>query len=55
MVGLVLLFLGLGVLLWLLAPSGTNERVGSTLEPRVDPADDNIQPGPSWDGLDLLA
>ena len=54
MVGLVLLFLGLGVLLWSLAPGGTNERVGSTLEPRVEPADDDMEPGPSWDGLELL-
>ena len=54
MVGLVLLFLGLGVLLWSLAPGGTNERVGSTLEPRVEPADDDMEPGPSWAGLELL-
>lgn len=54
MVGSMLLFLGLGVLLWLLAPNGTNEGVGSTLEPRVDPADEDIEPGPSWDGLDPL-
>ncbi len=44
MVGLVLLFLGLGVLLWLRALGGTNERVGSTLEPRVDLADDDMEP-----------
>lgn len=54
MFGSMLLFLGLGVLLWLLAPGGTNERVGSTLKPRMDPADDDMGPGPSWDGLDLL-
>ena len=54
MVGLVLLFLGLGVLLWSLAPGGTNERVGSTLESRVFPVDDDVEPGPSWDGLQLL-
>lgn len=54
MVGLMLLFLGLGVLLWLLPPDGTDERVGSAPRPRVFPADDDLEPGPSWDGLDLL-
>lgn len=53
MVGLVLLFLGLGALLWLLAPR-TDERVGSTPEPGVFTADDDLEPGPSWDGLELL-
>ena len=54
MVGSMLLFLGLGVLLWLRALGGTNERVESTLEPRMDPADDDMEPGPSWNGLELL-
>lgn len=54
MAGLVLLFLGLGVLLWWLAPDGTDERVGSTPEPGVFPVDDDVEPGPSWDGLQLL-
>ena len=53
MVGLVLLFLGLGALLWLLAPR-TDERVGSTPEPAVFTADDDLEPGPSWGGLELL-
>src|SRR5690606_40262395 len=44
----------LGVLLWWLAPDGTDEWVGSTPEPGVNPADDDLEPGPSWDGLELL-
>ena len=54
MVGLVLLFLGVGVLLRLLAPGATGGQFGSAPGPRAFPAEDDVEADPSWDGIDLL-
>lgn len=54
MVGMVLFFLGVGVLLCLLAPGATGGQVGSAPGPRAFPADDDVEAEPSSDGIDLL-